>query len=34
MQTLLWLQAGAEISTVRPDQYARRFLEFLTKVIN
>ncbi|XP_064402336.1 phosphatidylinositol 5-phosphate 4-kinase type-2 beta-like [Halichondria panicea] len=26
--------AGAEISTVRPDQYARRFLEFLTKVIN
>jgi len=25
--------AGAEISTVRPDQYARRFLEFIDRVI-
>jgi 1-phosphatidylinositol-5-phosphate 4-kinase len=25
--------AGAEISTVRPDQYARRFLEFIEKII-
>ena len=25
--------AGAEISTVRPDQYARRFLDFISKCI-
>jgi len=25
--------AGAEISTVRPDQYAKRFLEFVEKII-
>ena len=25
--------AGAEISTVKPDQYARRFLEFVEKII-
>lgn len=26
-------QAGADISTVKPEQYARRFLDFLTKSI-
>ena len=26
-------QAGADISTVKPEQYARRFLEFLVKSI-
>jgi len=25
--------AGAEISTVRPDQYAKRFLEFVERII-
>ena len=25
--------AGAEISTVAPDQYARRFLEFVEKIV-
>ena len=25
--------AGAEISTVKPDQYARRFIEFISKVL-
>lgn len=25
--------AGAEISTVKPDQYARRFMEFVEKII-
>jgi len=25
--------AGAEISTVRPEQYAKRFLEFVEKII-
>lgn len=25
--------AGAEISTVRPDQYARRFLDFISKCL-
>ena len=25
--------AGAEISTVRPEQYSRRFLEFLSKIV-
>ena len=25
--------SGAEISTVRPDQYAKRFLEFVEKII-
>ena len=25
--------AGAEISTVKPDQYARRFMEFIDKII-
>ena len=25
--------AGAEISTVRPDQYAKRFLEFIEKIV-
>ena len=25
--------SGAEISTVRPDQYARRFLDFISKCI-
>lgn len=25
--------AGAEISTVRPDQYGRRFLDFISKCI-
>lgn len=25
--------SGAEISTVKPDQYARRFMEFIDKVI-
>lgn len=25
--------AGAEISTVKPDQYARRLLEFVEKII-
>lgn len=26
------LQAGAEISTVHPEQYAKRFREFITKI--
>lgn len=26
------LQAGSEISTVHPDQYAKRFLEFIGKI--
>lgn len=26
------LQAGSEISTVHPDQYAKRFLEFISKI--
>jgi len=25
--------AGAEISTVRPDQYAKRFLEFVERIV-
>ena len=25
--------AGAEISTVKPDQYSRRFLEFVEKIV-
>lgn len=25
--------AGAEISTVKPDQYARRFMEFIERAI-
>jgi len=25
--------SGAEISTVRPDQYAKRFLEFVERII-
>lgn len=25
--------AGAEISTVKPEQYARRFLDFINKVL-
>ena len=25
--------AGAEISTVKPDQYARRFMEFVEKIL-
>lgn len=26
------LQAGSEISTVHPDQYGKRFLEFISKI--
>ena len=26
------LQAGAEISTVHPEQYAKRFLDFITNI--
>ena len=26
-------QAGAEISTVKPEQYAKRFFEFVCKII-
>ena len=29
-----YIQAGAEISTVKPEQYGRRFLEFLSKIID
>ena len=25
--------AGAEISTVRPDQYAKRFMDFIEKIL-
>lgn len=28
----LFMQAGAEISTVHPEQYAKRFREFITKI--
>ena len=26
--------SGAEISTVKPEQYARRFMDFVTKAID
>lgn len=28
----LFLQAGAEISTVHPEQYAKRFLDFIANI--
>lgn len=32
MSNVCVLQAGSEISTVHPDQYAKRFLEFISKI--